>query len=109
MRVGGPGIATLRSWVAFFAIVIGVLAIAMCHINASENDITGTVSKAEPAVEQDGSLTHPYADDSQCPPSTDVVIWPKNDRPVPPMPAGISVCFVGTESFNNAGQDTHDQ
>src|SRR5690349_9659646 len=78
---------------AFFSIVIGVVTIASWHINASENDITGAISRAEPTVEQDGSLAHPYADDSQCPPTTDVVIWPKNDRPIPRMPPGISVCF----------------
>jgi len=108
MRAGRPDIATLRSRIAFFAVVVGVMVIALSHINASENDTTGTISRAEPTVEQDGTLAHPYADDRQCPPTTDVVIWPKNDRPIPRMPPGISVCFVGTESFSNAGQAMHD-
>jgi hypothetical protein len=74
-------------------------------INAPINDITGTVSKAEPSIEQDGTPAHPYADVSQCPTTTDVIFWPRNDRPIPNMPPGLSVCFVGTQSFTNAGSD----
>jgi hypothetical protein len=69
---------------------------------ASKGDTTGTISKAEPSVRQDGTAAHPYADDSQCPSSTDLVIWP-NGRAIPRLPPGISVCFVGAQSFNTSG------
>jgi hypothetical protein len=95
-----------RSWVAIFTIVlIGIAVIAMGQINEPKDGITGTVSKAEPPTKQDGTPAHPYADASKCPPSTDVVIWPRNDRPIPSIPPGISVCFVENQSFNNGGSD----
>jgi len=92
--------------VAFFTIVfIGIAVIAMGQINESKDGITGTVSKAEPPTKQDGTPVHPYADASQCPPSTDVVIWPRNDRPIPSIPPGVSVCFVENQSYNNGGSN----
>jgi hypothetical protein len=88
-----------REWVVFLAIVvISIAAIAMRQFAGPKVDITGTVSKAEPSTKQDGTPGHPYADASQCSPSTDLVIWPRNDRPIPSIPPGISVCFVGDKS-----------
>jgi hypothetical protein len=69
-----------------------------------QDDTTGTVSKAEPPIKQDGSPAHPYADASQCPSNTDLIIWPSG-RSVPSLPPGISVCFVGGQSFNDSGSD----
>ena len=94
-----------RRWLASLTIIVGASTIALRHINASENNITDTISKAEPPVVQYGTAMHPYADASQCPASTDVVFWPTNDRPVPNIPSEISVCFVGTGSLTNAGPD----
>lgn len=68
--------------------------------SGSNDDTTGTVSKAEPALKQDGTLAHPFADASQCPSSTDLVIWPSG-RSVPNLPAEISVCF-GEQSLNDS-------
>src|SRR6516225_2321902 len=65
-----------------------------------QDDTTGTVSKTEPAVTQDGTPAHPYADASQCPSNTDLIIWPSG-RSVPSLPPGISVCFVGDQSFKD--------
>jgi hypothetical protein len=96
-----------RGWVPFFTIVvlIGVAATAMGQINESKDDITGTVSKAEPPTAQNGTPAHPYGDASQCPLSTDLVFWPRSDRSIPSIPPGISVCIVGDQSFNNTGPD----
>ena len=49
---------------------------------------------------QDGTPAHPYADASQCPSNTDLIIWPSG-RAVPSLPPGIAVCFVGDQSFKN--------
>ncbi len=90
-------------WLAVFAVVvIGFAAVAVAQVNDPKDDITGTVSKAEPPAKQDGTPAHPYADASQCSPSTDLIIWPKSGA-VPSVPPGISVCFVGDHSFNNSG------
>ena len=40
------------------------------------NDVTGAVAKIEPA-KPDGTAAYPYADVNQCPPNTDIVIWPE--------------------------------
>jgi hypothetical protein len=93
-------------WVALCTIVvIGIVAIAVAAARWPKDDITGTVSKAEPPAKQDGTPTRPYADASQCPPSTDLVFWPRNERPIPSIPPSISVCFVGDKSFNDSGPD----
>jgi hypothetical protein len=93
-------------WVALGTIVvIGIVAIAVRQLDGPKDDITGTVSKAEPPAKQDGTPTRPYADASQCPPSTDLVFWPRNERPIPSIPPGISVCFVGDKSPNDSGPD----
>ena len=94
-----------RGWRAPFAIlVIGLIAIFPRPASSGSKDgtTTGTVSKAEPPVKQDGTPAHPYADASQCPSSTDVVIWPSGQT-IPSIPPGISVCFVGGQSFNDSG------
>ena len=92
--------------VAFVTIVVvGSAVIAMAQANAPEDDITATVSKAEPPTKRDGTRAHPYADASQCPPSTDLVIWPKEGRSIPGIPPSISVCFVGDRSSANGGSD----
>ena len=82
-------------WVALGTIVvIGIAIITMWQLDGSKDDITGTVSKAEPPTKQDGTPTHPYADASQCPPSTDLVFWPQSDRPIPSIrPAYRSVLW----------------
>jgi hypothetical protein len=96
-----------RIWVLTIAIV-GLAAIvarpsvAGPKAGRPKDDTTGTVSKAEPTIKQNGTAAHPYADDSQCPSTTDLVIWP-NGRAIPRLPPGISVCFVGEQSFNTSG------
>jgi uncharacterized Zn-binding protein involved in type VI secretion len=94
-------------WVLTIAIV-GLAAIvarpsvAGPKAGGSKDDTTGTISKAEPTIKQNGTAAHPYTDASQCPSSTDVVIWP-NGRAIPRLPRGIAVCFVGEQSFNTGG------
>jgi len=91
-----------REWVVFFAIIfIGITVVAVRQTSAGNDDITGTVSKAEPSTKQDGTPTRPYADARQCPPSTDMIFWPKEGRSIPSIPRGISVCFVGDRSSGN--------
>jgi hypothetical protein len=95
-----------RRWVLTMAIVgLAALAAQPCIAGPKSRvpkDTTGTISKAEPSIKQDGTAAHPYAHDSQCPSSTDLVIWP-NGRAIPSVPPGISVCFVGAQSFNTSG------
>lgn len=92
----GPGVLT-----AFLAIGLVVIFPRLGDAGPKE-DATGTVSKAEPATKQDGTPAHPYADASQCPTSTDLIIWPSGQS-VPSLPPEISVCFVGGQSFNDTG------
>jgi uncharacterized Zn-binding protein involved in type VI secretion len=88
---------------SFASAFIGFAAIVAQPADAGpKDDMTGTVSKAEPPVKQDGTPAHPYGDASQCPSSTDVIIWPSGHS-VPSVPPGISVCFVGGQSFNDTG------
>jgi hypothetical protein len=86
-----------RRWVALVAL-FGIGLGAVFPQPASSG------SKAEPPIKQDGSPAHPYADASQCPSNTDLIIWPSG-RSVPTLPPGISVCFVGGQSFNDSGSD----
>ena len=65
-------------------------------------DITSTISKAEPTTKLDGTAAHPYAAASQCLPSTDLIFWP-NDRSIPSFPPGISVYFVGDQLPSDSG------
>ena len=92
-----------RRWALSLAIVtIGVAVMAVRPASSgSADDTTGTVSKAEPALKQDGTPAHPFADASQCPSSTDLIIWPSG-RAVPTLPPEISVCFVGEQSLNDS-------
>jgi hypothetical protein len=101
----GPKRARRGSILLFAILVIGAAAILPRPAGSGpKDDTTGTVSKAEPAIKQDGTPAHPYADASQCPSSTDLIIWP-NGRSVPSLPPGISVCFVADRSFNDSGPD----
>ena len=77
-------------------VLIGVGIVAV-----KADDIPGTIAKVEPPSKQDGSLAQPYADANQCPPSTDIVIWPEEWRSIPNIPREFSVCFVGGQSKNN--------
>jgi hypothetical protein len=96
---------TRRDWLVLFSIVfVGIAAIAIRQTNGPKGDITGTVSQAEPPLKQDGTPAYPYADANQCSPKTDLVFWP-SDRSVPSFPPEISVCFVGSQSFENSGRD----
>jgi hypothetical protein len=77
-----------RGWVAALAIVvIGLAFVALSQpaSSGSKDDTTGTVSKTEPPIMQDGTPAHPYADASQCPSNTDLIIWPSG-RAVPSVP-----------------------
>ncbi len=95
-----------RRWVALVTLFgIGLGAVyPQPASSGSKDDTTGTLSKAEPPIKQDGSPAHPYADASQCPSNTDLIIWPSG-RSVPSLPPSISVCFVGGQSFNDSGSD----
>jgi len=85
---------------ASFVIGLAVAALPQPASSGSKDDTTGTVSKTEPPVMQDGTPAHPCADASQCPSNTDLIIWPSG-RSVPSLPPGIAVCFVGDQSFKN--------
>jgi hypothetical protein len=78
-----------------------IVLVGIAIVAARADDITGPVAKAEPPSKQDGTLAHPYADANQCPPSTDIVIWPEEWRSIPSIPAEFSVCFVGSQSKDN--------
>jgi hypothetical protein len=81
----------------------GVTIILIGSITAVRaDDIAGTVAKAEPPTKQeDGTLAHPYADANQCPPKTDIIIWPKEWRSDPSFPREFAVCYVMGQSKNN--------
>ena len=85
------------SWLAFLTIVlIGVAVIAVMA-----DDMTGTVAKTGPP---DGTAEHPYADVNQCPPGTDIIIWPEEWHSITNIPhVGFSVCFVAGQPKNNKG------
>jgi len=85
---------------ASFVIGLAVAALPQPASSGSKDDTTGTVSKTEPPVMQDGTPAHPCADASQCPSNSDPIIWPSG-RSVPSLPPGIAVCFVGDQSFKN--------
>jgi hypothetical protein len=86
------------SWLAFLTIVlIGVAVIAVMA-----NDVTGAVAKIEPA-KPDGTAAYPYADVNQCPPNTDIVIWPEEWHSIPNIPSVFSVCFVAAKNNDGGG------
>jgi hypothetical protein len=84
-------------------IFVGTTAVAIGQ-SGPKADMTGTVLQAESPFKQNGTPAYPYADASQCPPQTDLVFWPSG-RSAPSFPPGISVCFVGSQSFENSGPD----
>jgi hypothetical protein len=91
---------TRRGWPLSLAIsVIGLAALIGPGDAGPKDDMTGTISKSEPAIKQDGTAAHPFADAGQCPSGTDLIIWPHGSS-VPSVPPGISVCFVGDQSFD---------
>jgi hypothetical protein len=98
------GLGRRRRLACFTIVMIGVAGVALGQTNSPKDDITGTVSQAEPPNKQDGTPAHPYSDANQCPPRTDLVFWPSG-RSVPSIPPGLSVCFVGTQSFEVGGPD----
>jgi hypothetical protein len=89
------------SWVAFLTIVL--ISVGVMALRA--NDISATVAKVEPLSKLDGTLAHPYADVNQCPPNTDIVIWPEEWHSIPNIPSVFSVCFVGAKNKNGGGLD----
>jgi hypothetical protein len=91
VRLGGEKIAAVFPWPASAG---------------SKDDRSGTVSKTEPPVKQDGTPAHPFADANQCPSNTDLIIWPSG-RSVPSLPPSISVCFVGNQSFKDGDSGVH--
>jgi len=84
---------TRRDWVLLSVFVIALAGIVVGYIN-NTNDTAGTDSIVE-RIKQDGTLAHPYAEASQCPSSTDIVIWPEEWHSTPNIPREFSVCFVG--------------
>jgi hypothetical protein len=90
-------------YIAHLAAIV-VALITIWRITDTQAQITGTISQTEPPVRPDGTAAHPYSDASQCPDRTDLVFWPTG-RSVPSFPASISVCFVGSQSFENSGPD----
>jgi hypothetical protein len=88
--------------VAFLTIVLIGVAVV---IAVRADDISGTVAKVEPPSKPDGTVAHPYADVSQCPPGTDIVIWPEEWSSLPNIPSVFSVCFVGAKNKNGGDLD----
>ena len=88
-----------RDWLVLLTVVA---VIAIPQTSTANDHITGTDSQTEPAIGQDGTPAHPYADASQCPANTDIIIWPSG-RSVPSVPPTISVCFVGNQPVEISG------
>ena len=89
---------TRLSWVAFLTIVL--IGVGVIAVMADDR-----VAKIEPLSKPDGTVAHPYADVSQCPPNTDIVIWLEEWRSIPNLPSVFSVCFVGAKNNNGGGLD----
>ena len=87
---------TRLSWVAFLTIVL--IGVGVIAVMADDR-----VAKFEPLSKPDGTVAHPYADVSQCPPNTDIVIWLEEWRSIPNFPSVFSVCFVGAKNNNGGG------
>ena len=90
------------SWAASLTIVLIGVAVV---IAVRADEISGTVAKVEPPTKPDGTLAHPYADVNQCPPGTDIAIWPEEWHSIPNIPSVFSVCFVGAKNKNGGGLD----
>src|SRR5215472_909008 len=78
---------TRRDWVLLSVFVIALAGIVVGYIN-NTNDTAGTDSIVE-RIKQDGTLAHPYAEASQCPSSTDIVIWPEEMALDPEHPSRV--------------------
>jgi len=87
-----------RRWALLLAIVtIGGAVMAVRPASSGSNDdTTGTVSKAEPALKQDGTPAHPFADASQCPSSTNLIIGRAGARSRPFLPKYRSVSLANS-------------
>ena len=91
---------TRRDWVLLsICAVIALAGIAVGYIT----DPTGGTASIVGRLKQDGTPAHPYADASQCPLNTDIVIWPEGSRSIPNIPAEFSVCFVGKSNDKTFG------
>jgi hypothetical protein len=80
---------------------VAVAVVTTCQIGGTQAQVIGTISPTNPVATQDGTAAHPYSDASQCPPSTDIVIWPEEWRSIPSIPREFAVCFVGGQSKND--------
>ena len=69
----------------FLTTVTLIVYMRLAGSSGVAQDITSTISKAEPTTKQDGTAAHPYAAVSQCPPSTDLIFWPIG-RSIPSFP-----------------------
>ena len=87
------------SLAASLTIILSGVAI----LGVRANDVTRTVLKAEPLGKTDGTAAHPYPDATQCPPNTDIVIWPEEWQAIPNVPSVFSVCFVGGQPNHKNG------
>ena len=88
--------------------VVAIIVIGITAVRA--DDINSTVAKAEPPTKQeDGTLAHPYADANQCPPKTDIIIWPEEWRTDPSFPREFVICYVMGQSKNNDNQRVREQ
>ena len=84
-------------WLVFLTIVL--IGVAVIAVMADDR-----VAKIEPLSKPDGTLAHPYADVNQCPPGTDIIIWPEEWHSITNIPhVGFSVCFVAGQPKNNKG------
>jgi hypothetical protein len=88
------------SWLASLTIILVGVAVV---VGVRADDITRKVVKAEPLSKPDGTAAHPYADVNQCPPGTDIVIWPEEWHSIPNIPSVFSACFVGAKNNNGGG------
>jgi hypothetical protein len=89
-----------RDFVLLPLTVVAVVVMTIYRIGGSQAQISA-ISQTEPLVRQDGTAAHPYSDASQCPPSTDIIIWPEEWRSIPSIPREFSVCFVSGQPRNN--------
>src|SRR5262249_1154901 len=88
---------TRRDWVLLS--ICAVIALAGIAVGCITDPTGGTAS----IVGRLGTPAHPYADASQCPLNTDLVIWREGSRSIPNIPAEFSVCFVGNSNDKTFG------
>jgi hypothetical protein len=82
------------------AALLTIVLIGVAVIPVSAGD---TVAKVAPTSKPDGTPAHPYADVNECPPGTDIVVWPEKWHSIPNIPRVFSVCFVRGQPKNNNG------